>query len=264
MTDYGGDGTLAELEWAQIAAAQSYDCVSESGAWAVTQGTGRQVSTAGGTGYAYAKGVLSKSAGTILTSLSTPTNGQWFLIVRRITWTGTGTTTTVAAIAHSTTSTTLPTAPPSTYPTFNASPGADYDHKLAWAWVRSSDTTMVLFDLRMFIPGVHVWMAPTLGSGWSATAGRTVGISRVGDVIWWKGEILNGSLGVANLIFTLESRFWPVYRQAIYIADLSTGTTDGVLNIDVDGTCYVARGNGGATSPGLSLNHISYLAGIGV
>lgn len=144
LVNKGFPGTVNATHYAKSWHLGGSDACNGAG-WLVSQGTGRQTSTAAGD--AFASGVLSENSAPILTSLSTPTNGQWFLIVRRIDWAGAGTVT-VAAVAHTTTSTTIPTVAPSTFPTINDNPGVLYDQKLAWAWVRSTDTSMVLFDLR--------------------------------------------------------------------------------------------------------------------
>lgn len=229
MTDYGGDGTMAELEWSQEAAAFSQDSVSSSTAWLITQGSGRQVSCAGSTGYAYAKGVLSKSAGTLTKSLSTPTNGQWFLITRRITWSGTGTTTTLEAIAHSTTTTTVPTVPPNTFPTRNTDPGVLYDHILAWSWVRSTDTTMVLFDLRGVMSAddygpINVYDADMTNS-WTNNA--QVQYERKNGVVYLYGRPTGGT---TNTVFTLPAGFRPK-TTTIYGVGSGTGTTPALTRV---------------------------------
>lgn len=146
LTNSGFDGTVNEAQYANMWALGGVDGVSSSGAWAVTQGTGRQVSVAAQSGYAFARGVLSISSAAITANLGTPTNGQWYLIVRRIDWATN--TVSVVAIPHTTTTTTVPTVAPGTFPTFNDNPGVLYDHKLSWAWVTSVNTTVTLFDLR--------------------------------------------------------------------------------------------------------------------
>jgi len=142
IVNKGFPGTVNATEYAKSWHLGGADAAT---GWAVTQGTGRQTSV--GTGDAFAAGVLSTNSAPILTSLSTPVAGQWFLIVRRIDWAGAGTVT-VEAIPHTTTTTTVPSSTPSTYPTYNDDPGVLYDHKLGWAWVRNTDTTMELRDLR--------------------------------------------------------------------------------------------------------------------
>lgn len=157
IVNKGFPGTVNATEYAKSWHLGGSDACTVTG-WAVTQGTGRQTSTAAGD--AFASGVLSTNSAPILTSLSTPVAGQWFLIVRRIDWAGAGTVT-VVAVAHSTTSTTIPSAAPGTFPTINEDPGVLYDHKLAWAWVRNTDTTMVLFDLREIALEARLQVAET-------------------------------------------------------------------------------------------------------
>lgn len=145
MTNSGFDGTVNESQYARMWELGGVDAVEDSTAWQVVQGTGRQVSVDGNKS-AFAKGIISYSAGTLTASLTTPTNGQWFLIVRRIDWSNNSVS--LAAIPHSTTTTTTPGAAPTTYPAYNDDPGALYDHFLAWAWVNSVNTTVTIFDLR--------------------------------------------------------------------------------------------------------------------
>jgi hypothetical protein len=159
LTNSGFDGTVTEAAWAIMSALTDADAVESSAAWAITQGTGRQVSTAAHSGYAFARGVLSKDTSAILTGLGTPVDGQWFLICRHINWSTNAVT--VVAVAHSTTSTTIPTVAPATFPTIDNNPGVLYDQKLGWAWVRSTDTTVTLFDLRV-IAGGHGSPQPNL------------------------------------------------------------------------------------------------------
>lgn len=147
LVNRGFDGKVNEADFSRMQAILGAEGVDGAAAWAVTQGTGRQVSVAASAGYAAAAGVVSKDdAGPILAALSTPASGQWFLIVRRIDWSSH--TVTVVVIAHTTTSTTIPTLPPTTYPTMSSTAGTQYDQPLAWAWARSSDTTVAIFDLR--------------------------------------------------------------------------------------------------------------------
>ena len=177
LTNSGFDGTVTEAAWAQMSALTDVDSVESSAAWAITQGTGRQVSTAAHSGYAFAKGVLSKDTGPILTSLSTPVNGQWFLLARHMDWSTNAVT--VVALAHTTTTTTVPTAPPGTYPTMDNSPGVLYDQKLGWAWVRSTDTTVTLFDLRKLSAESRVVALEADSYHWADDAARNaqVGMS---------------------------------------------------------------------------------------
>lgn len=176
LTNSGFDGTVTEAAWANMSAMTDVDVVESGAAWAVTQGTGRQVSTAAHSGYAFAKGVLSKDTAAILTALATPVDGQWFLICRHIDWSTNGVT--VIAVAHSTTTTTVPTVAPTTYPTIDNNPGVLYDQKLGWAWVNSVDTTVTLFDLRRLPPSV----TDLQSFGWVNAAARTAQTGmRAGD-----------------------------------------------------------------------------------
>lgn len=167
LTNSGFDGTVNEAQYANMWALGGVDAVSSSGAWAVTQGTGRQVSVAAQSGYAFARGVLSIDSAAITAALGTPANGQWYLIVRRVNWATN--TVSVVAIPHTTTSTTVPTVAPGTFPTFNDNPGVLYDHKLAWAWVNSVNTTVTLFDLRTL--GLETRIASLVTAG-TTNAGR--------------------------------------------------------------------------------------------
>ena len=119
IVNKGFPGTVNATEYAKSWHLGGSDACQGTG-WLVSQGTGRQTSVAAGD--AFAAGVLSNNSAPILTALSTPVAGQWFLIVRRIDWAGAGTVT-VAAVAHTTTTTTVPTVAPTTFPTINENPG---------------------------------------------------------------------------------------------------------------------------------------------
>lgn len=147
LVNSGFDGTVDEASYAYMWALGGQDAVESDAAWKVTQGTGRQVSVATSAGYAFAKGVLSKDASAAATvALGTPTNGAWNIIYRRINWATN--TVSVVAVAHSTTSTTVPVTPPSTFTPPFSTPGVQYDQPLAWAWVNSVNTNVLIFDLR--------------------------------------------------------------------------------------------------------------------
>jgi hypothetical protein len=75
-------------------------------------------------------------------------NGQWYVIALRRTWSSN--TTALVAIAGATTSTSTPTAPPSTLPTLNSDPGVLTDQPISWAWCNSANTTVVVYDMRQF------------------------------------------------------------------------------------------------------------------
>jgi hypothetical protein len=190
LINSGFDGTVTERDFSRIMRGVGVrDSVETVAAWAVTQGTGRQVSVA--PGVAYAAGVVSDSGVAILATLPTPVNGQWHLVVRRITWANN--TVTVATIPHTTTTTTIPTAPPAGFPAFNDNTGVLVDQHLAWAWVRSTDTTVTVFDLRaqpllrtigVDLPVATFSALPTGGN----FVGREITVVDTGVTYRWSGS----------------------------------------------------------------------------
>ena len=147
-TNVGYDGTINEAQWASLSgllgngyvAAGNGDCV-------VTAVPGaRSVSVAAGT--LYGDGVSSTNSGPETVAMTTPTNGQWFIIALRRTWATN--TAALVAIAGATTTTSLPTAPPTSFPTLNTNQGVLTDQPIAWAWCNSANTDVVVVDLRQF------------------------------------------------------------------------------------------------------------------
>ena len=185
----GFDGTVTELAFARIMRAVGLrDSVADAASWKVTQGTGRQVSVA--PGIAYATGVTSDSDAAQLKSLPTPVNGQWHLIVRRINWATN--VVEIIALPHTSTSTTVPTVPPTTAPTISDNSGVVLDQKLSWAWVNSVNTNVTLFDLRVYdIPWTPVVAVAPFTS--SAEARRLSGRSEVRGVFQ---ATASGTLGL--------------------------------------------------------------------
>ena len=228
LINSGFDGTVTERDFSRILrGAGVRDSVETAAAWNVTQGTGRQVSVA--PGVAYAAGVVSDSALAILASLPTPTNGQWHLVVRRINWSTNSVT--VATIPHTTTSTTIPTAPPAGFPVFNNNTGVLVDQHLAWAWVRSTDTTVAVFDLRS-VQGVRGVDLPVANFAAlplvSNFVGRQIAVSDTGITHRWNGtvwvadsELLTGAAAV-----TLNGGFTSVNRRIFRQGSLVTVTFD--------------------------------------
>lgn len=146
-TSWGFDGTINEAQWSQMAgllgngyvAAGNGDCL-------VTAVPGaRSVSVAAGT--LYGDGVVSVNSGAETVAMTTPVNGQWFVIALRRTWASN--TAALVSIAGATTTTTTPTVAPSSFPTLNTSPGTLTDQPIAWAWCNSANTTVVVFDIRL-------------------------------------------------------------------------------------------------------------------
>jgi len=175
LINSGFDGTVTERDFSRIMRGVGVrDSVETAAAWNVTQGTGRQVSVA--PGVAYAAGVVSDSGVAILAALPTPVNGQWHLVVRRINWASN--TVTVATIPHTTTTTTIPTTTPAGFPAFNDNTGVLVDQHLAWAWVRSTDTAVAVFDLRN-VQGVQ--RTSVVVADFTALALLPVGVRFVGE-----------------------------------------------------------------------------------
>ena len=146
-TNWGFDGTINEAQWAQMAgllgngyvAAGNGDCV------VTAVGGARSVSVAAGT--LYGDGVVSVNSGAETVAMTTPVNGQWYVIALRRTWATN--TAALVAIAGATTTTTTPTAPPTSFPTLNTNVGVLTDQPIAWAWCNSANTTVVVYDIRL-------------------------------------------------------------------------------------------------------------------
>jgi len=146
-TSVGFDGTITEIQWAGMASLLGNDYVAASATdCAVTAvGGARQVSVAAGS--LYGDGVVSTNSGAETVALTTPVNGQWYVVALRRTWATN--TAELVAIAGATTSTTTPTSAPSSFPTLNTNVGVLTDQPIAWAWCNSANTTVVVFDIRM-------------------------------------------------------------------------------------------------------------------
>lgn len=146
-TSVGFDGTITEIQWAGLAgllgngyvAAGNGDCL-------VTAVPGaRSVSVAAGS--LYGDGVLSTNSAPETVAMTTPVNGQWYVIALRRTWATN--TAALVAIAGATTTTTTPTAPPTSFPVLNTNVGVLTDQPIAWAWCNSANTTVVVYDIRL-------------------------------------------------------------------------------------------------------------------
>ena len=117
-----------------------------------------------------------------------------------------------------------------------------------------------VIDLEGQIGGIETAIADT---GWSTliltgwTVASTVQFRRIGRVVHCRGEIHGGTTGT-TVVATLSSQFRPPVRSAFPLLDLGAGTSDGRMNIDTNGAITIYGGNGGATSPGLSLAGVSY------
>ena len=146
-TSVGFDGTITEIQWAGLSsllgngyvAAGNGDCV------VTAVGGARSVSVAAGS--LYGDGVLSTNSGAETVAMTTPVNGQWYVIALRRTWATN--TAALVAIAGATTTTTTPTAPPTSFPVLNTNVGVLTDQPIAWAWCNSANTTVVVYDIRL-------------------------------------------------------------------------------------------------------------------
>jgi hypothetical protein len=257
VVNSGFDGTVTESSFAKMMrGAGLRDSVATSAAWLVTQGTGRQVSVAAGT--AYATGVVSVSDAAQLASLPTPVNGQWHLVVRRVNWTSN--TVTVETIPHTVTTATIPTVAPETYPTFNDSAGSLLDQKLAWAWVRSSDTTVAVFNLRALsldFASTTVTGIVELATGAETVTGTdaTRAVTPAGLASLASVSLFNGSVdGDSNVTLSLPLTNFPYVTIFFkdndgYSESIDLATTDCVVNTSSStASNYVFQVMGGTTT----------------
>lgn len=215
MTNAGFDGTVNEAQYAAMWAVGGKDGVDSAAAWAVTAGTGRQVSVAAQSGWAFAKGVASRESVALTLNLSTPTNGQFFLIARHVDWTSNAVT--LVALAGPTTTTTTPTNQP--YDLSGVSgravtPGSVYDQPLAWAWVNSVNTTVTIFDLRLLAD--RVYGTPTAGASFAFSASSNKLSKRDGVVIFNLAGVYSTSPSNGSVVATLPLGFRPPGGQVVY------------------------------------------------
>jgi len=165
MQSWGYKGTIDEAQWAQMAAffGTRYAVRSNSD-WDITAVVNeRQISISPGLGFG--NGVADSTDEAVVLALPAPpaTVGQWYLLVARRDW-GDSSTEFVLVSGDGSDGTT-PTAWPTSYPAAReASPGVLDDQPLFWAWVKTSSTDVVLFDLRTYAIGdtfeaIPVWIA---------------------------------------------------------------------------------------------------------
>ena len=146
-TSVGFDGTITEIQWAGLAGllGNGYVAAGNGDCLVTAVGGARQVSVAAGS--LYGDGVVSTNSGAETVSLTTPVNGQWYVVALRRTWASN--TAALVAIAGATTTTSTPTAPPTSFPVLNDDPGVLTDQPIAWAWCNSANTTVVVYDIRL-------------------------------------------------------------------------------------------------------------------
>lgn len=145
-TNVGFDGTITEIQWASLASylGNSYVAGSDSDCVVTPVGGARSVSVNAGT--LYGDGVQSINSAPETVAMTTPTNGQWYVIALRRTWATN--TAALVAIAGATTTTAVPSSVPGSFPTLNTNVGVLTDQPIAWAWCNSANTTVVVQDLR--------------------------------------------------------------------------------------------------------------------
>jgi hypothetical protein len=156
LTSIGYDGTVDELGFAQLMmlAGNRYT-VRDRAAFAATQVVGqRAVSLSAG--MLYGTGVRTISDSAIRVDLPAPgaNAGAWHLIALRRNWETN--TQSIVALTDATfnTSATTPLTFPTTYPSgYLNNPGTSDDLPLYWAWVNSSNITVLLIDLRVVAGG---------------------------------------------------------------------------------------------------------------
>lgn len=146
QTSWGFDGTINEAQWSEMAGLLGNGYVAADASSCITTAVGgaRKVSVSAGT--LYGDGIVTVLDAAEEVTLTTPANGQWYVIALRREWAGN--TTSLVAIAGATTTTTTPTGPPSTLPTLNADPGVITDQPISWAWCNSANTDVAVYDMK--------------------------------------------------------------------------------------------------------------------
>lgn len=225
-TSVGYDGTITEIQWAGLAGLLGNGYVAAgNGDCAVTAVSGaRSVSVAAGS--LYGDGVQSTNSGAETVTLTTPTNGQWYLIVLRRTWASNSAA--LVAVAGATTSTTLPTSAPTSYPTINTNVGVLTDQPIAWAWCNSATTDVVVVDLRQF----PVRTQTTTGNA----------IINGNMDIWQRGTSFSG----AGLLYSADR--WTYWRDGYASGITASQQTAGLPNSKY---CLRIQRNSGNTGTGL-------------
>jgi hypothetical protein len=96
------------------------------------------------------------------------------------------------------------------------------------------------------------WIAPTLGTGWSISAGNTIGYRRRAGVVYMRGRAT--STGATITAFTLPAGFRPSNADNLFTVDAAGPTR---ANVTSAGAVQYL-GGGAVTS--MSLASISFLA----
>jgi microcystin-dependent protein len=145
-TNWGFDGTINEAQWSQMAGLLGNGYVAADASSCVTTAVpgARSVSVSAGT--LYGDGIVSVNSAAKTVAMTTPVNGQWYLIALRRTWATNSVE--LVAIAGATTTTATPATVPTSYPTINSTPGVLTDQPISWAWCNSANLTVIVSDLR--------------------------------------------------------------------------------------------------------------------
>lgn len=80
------------------------------------------------------------------------------------------------------------------------------------------------------------WVYPTLSNGWENMGGRDVAYRKIGNVVYWKGAMINkGSDGFNKQIFVIQDSFRPDGDYNSVVCRLGTGL--GHLFFNYHGVC---------------------------
>ena len=248
-TSVGFDGTITEIQWAGLAGllGNGYVAAGNGDCLVTAVGGARQVSVAAGS--LYGDGVLSTNSGAETVALTTPTNGQWYVIALRRTWATN--TAALVAIAGATTSTSTPTAAPTSFPTLNTNVGVLTDQPIAWAWCNSANTTVVVYDIRLkpvkSLPPVVATSAERDAKFMSPTQGLQVWRDDLGAVETYYG-LYNASTNPGGrdtagwYTDTRAMGLVPVRPNSVVIAT-GTGSTNALGVVSFSGATTISLNN---------------------
>lgn len=181
-TSEGWDGTVDEAAIARILAAAAPPRIDGFTVNAVP-GQRRVICTAGESHYAFIRYETDEGG---IFDLPAPTQGRWHLLVQRRDW-GSNTVSMLTIPGAETAGALLPDVIPSAYPVgFTDSPGISADIPIAWVWVRSTDTTTIVFPITVpnrfesATPGL-VAIHPSSVSNATLAADGTIVLDNVSD-----------------------------------------------------------------------------------
>lgn len=249
QTSWGFDGTINEAQWSEMAGLLGNGYVAaDSASCVVTAVPGaRSVSVSAGT--LYGDGIVTVLDDAETVAMTTPVNGQWYVIALRRTWATNSTA--LVAIAGATTTTSTPTAPPSTLPTLNADPGVLTDQPIAWGWCNSANTTVVVYDMRQFpVRRMPLTVANNVvrdGIFQTPTQGQQVWRNDLGAVETYYGAynaISNpgGRDSAGWYTETRQANFQPISPASIVVAS-GSGSANALGRVTVSGASVVSFNN---------------------